>query len=107
VSYHCSKCSWSNKSKNDDVSDSFYEKLVCVFHKFPKYHTKILLGYINTKVGRKYIFKVTDRNESLPHLKVQCFHIATPIIILRYLQLGKPIIRLTIQMYMTFNHSGQ
>jgi hypothetical protein len=28
-----------------------------MFHKFPKYHTKILLGDFNAKVGRKEIFK--------------------------------------------------
>jgi hypothetical protein len=40
------------KDKTDDVKDSFYEELECVFDRFPKYHTKILLGDFSAKVGR-------------------------------------------------------
>jgi hypothetical protein len=36
-----------------------------VFHKFPKYHTKILLGDLNVKAIREDIFKPTIGNESL------------------------------------------
>jgi len=36
-----------------------------VFDHFPKYHTKILLGYFNAKVGRENIFKPTIGQESL------------------------------------------
>jgi hypothetical protein len=36
-----------------------------VFDKFPKYHTKILLGDFNAKVGREDIFKPTVGNEYL------------------------------------------
>jgi hypothetical protein len=36
-----------------------------VFDKFPKNHTKILLGDFNAKVGREDIFKLTIGNESL------------------------------------------
>jgi hypothetical protein len=44
--------------ENDDGSkDSFYEELEEVFDHFPKYHTKILLGDINAKVGREDTFK--------------------------------------------------
>jgi hypothetical protein len=32
------------EDKTDDVKDSFYEELERVFDKFPKYHTKMLLG---------------------------------------------------------------
>jgi hypothetical protein len=32
------------EDKIDDMKDSFYERLECVFHEFPKYHMKILLG---------------------------------------------------------------
>jgi hypothetical protein len=35
------------------------------FFYLPKYHTKILLGDFNAKVGREYIFKPTIGNESL------------------------------------------
>jgi hypothetical protein len=40
------------EDKINDVKDSFYEKLECVYDKFPKYHKKILLDF-NTKVGRE------------------------------------------------------
>jgi hypothetical protein len=49
----------------DGVKHSFYEELECVLDKFPKYHTKILLGDFNSKVGREDIFKPTNGNESL------------------------------------------
>jgi exonuclease III len=42
--------------KTDDVKDSFYEELECVFDKLTKYHMKILLGDFNAKVGREDIF---------------------------------------------------
>jgi hypothetical protein len=40
------------EDKIDDVKDSFYAELERVFDNFPKYHMKILLGDINTKIGR-------------------------------------------------------
>jgi hypothetical protein len=36
-----------------------------MFDKFPKYHTKILLGDFNAKVGREDILKPTTGNENL------------------------------------------
>jgi hypothetical protein len=53
------------EDKTDDVRDSFYEELERVFDKFPKYHTKVLLGDFNAKVGRENIFKPTIGNTSL------------------------------------------
>jgi hypothetical protein len=53
------------EDKTDDVKDSFYEELERVFHEFPKYHMKILLGDFNAKVGREDIFKPTIGNGSL------------------------------------------
>jgi hypothetical protein len=53
------------QDKTDDVKDSFYEELECVFDKYPKYHMNILLGDFNAKVGREDIFKPTARNDSL------------------------------------------
>jgi hypothetical protein len=47
------------------VKDSFYEELERVFDKFPKYHMKILLGDVNSKVDREDIFKLTIGNKSL------------------------------------------
>jgi hypothetical protein len=103
------------EDKTDDVKDIFYEELECVFDKFPKYHTKILLGDFNAKVGREDTFKPTIWNESLHEIindngvrvvifahiktseaKVRCSHIATSINILGHLQMRKPTIRLTI-----------
>jgi hypothetical protein len=49
----------------DDVKDSFYEELECVFDKFPNYHMKILSGDFNAKVGREDIFKLTNGNVSV------------------------------------------
>jgi hypothetical protein len=51
--------------KIDDVKDSFYKKLECVFNKFPKYHMENLLGDFNVKVGMEGIFKQTVGNENL------------------------------------------
>jgi len=56
-----------SEEKSDDSRDRFYEELEQVFYHFPKYHTKILLGDFNAKVGRENIFNVTIGNESLHH----------------------------------------
>jgi len=42
-----------------------FAELEQVFDHFPKYHTKILVGQFNTKVGREHIFKPTIGQESL------------------------------------------
>jgi hypothetical protein len=47
----------STENITDDVKDSFYEELECVFDKFPKYHMNILLEDFSAKVGREDIFK--------------------------------------------------
>jgi hypothetical protein len=47
----------STEDKTDDVEDSFYEELECVFDKFPKYHMTIRLGDFTAKLGREDIFK--------------------------------------------------
>jgi hypothetical protein len=112
------------EDKTDDVKDSFCKELECVFHKFPKYHIKILLGDFNAKVGKENIFKPTIGNESLheisndngvrlvnfttsKNLRVNVLTSQQPYIslywvsassihILGRFQMGKPIIRLTI-----------
>jgi exonuclease III len=58
------------EDKTDDVKGSFYEELERVFGKFPKYHTKILLGDFNAKVGKKDIFKPTIWSESLHEISI-------------------------------------
>jgi hypothetical protein len=52
------------------MKDSFYKELECAFNKFPKYHTKILLGDFNAKVDREDIFKPTIWNESLHKISI-------------------------------------
>jgi exonuclease III len=47
------------EDKPDDVKDSSYKELECVFDKYPKYHTNILSGVFNAKVGKEDIFKQT------------------------------------------------
>ena len=54
-----------SEEKSDSSKDSFYEELEQVFHHFPKYNMKILLGDFNAKVGRENIFKPSIGNESL------------------------------------------
>jgi hypothetical protein len=75
ISYIVSRSRWFHitdlnfhaptQDKTDDVKDSFYRELICVFDKLPKYDTKIFLGDFNAKLGRENIFKPTIRNESL------------------------------------------
>ena len=54
-----------SEEKSDESKDSFYEELEQVFDHFPKYHTKMLLGDFNAKVGRENIFKPTIGQDSL------------------------------------------
>jgi hypothetical protein len=52
------------EDKIDDIKDRFYEELEQAFDKFLRYHTKILLGDFNAKVGREDILKPIIGNES-------------------------------------------
>jgi len=54
-----------SEEKSDEAKDKFYEELEQVFDYFPKYHTKMLLGYFNAKVGRENVFKLAIGQESL------------------------------------------
>jgi hypothetical protein len=75
MSYIILRCRWCDiivlnihaptEDKIDDMKDSFYGELERVFNKFPKYHTEIMLGDFNAKVGREDIFKPITGNESL------------------------------------------
>jgi exonuclease III len=58
------------EDKSNDVKDSFYEELGCVFDQFPRYNMKILLDDFNVKVGRKDIFKLTIGNESSHEISI-------------------------------------
>jgi exonuclease III len=83
-----------------DVKDSFYKELERVFNKVPEYNMKILLGDLNTNVGKEDISKPAIVNESLHEISkdngVRLVNFATSINILGHLQIGKPTIRLTI-----------
>jgi hypothetical protein len=52
-----------SEEKSDDSKDSFNEALEQIL--FIIFHTKILLGDFNAKVGRENIFKQTIGSESL------------------------------------------
>jgi exonuclease III len=52
------------EDKIDEI-DIFYEELERVINKFPKYHPNILLGDLNTMVGKEDILKPTNGNGSL------------------------------------------
>jgi exonuclease III len=66
VSYIVTRGRWNNiiflnvhapsEEKSEESKESFYEELEQVFDHFTKYHTKILLGDLNAKVGRENIF---------------------------------------------------
>jgi hypothetical protein len=49
---------------SDDIKESFYEELGCVFSQFLRYNMKILLGDFNAKVGKEDIFKPIIGNGS-------------------------------------------
>ena len=55
-----------SEEKSKESKDSFYGELEQVFENFLKYHTKILLGDFNAKVGRENILKPTIGQDS-PH----------------------------------------
>jgi exonuclease III len=57
------------ENKTDDTKDRFYEELEHVFDKLRKYHTKILSGDFNAKVGREDIFKPKIGNQSLREMR--------------------------------------
>jgi hypothetical protein len=54
-----------SEEESDDSNDSFCEELEDVFRHFPKYHMESGLGYLNEKLGREDIFKLTIQNDSL------------------------------------------
>jgi hypothetical protein len=103
------------EDKTDDVKDSFYEELECIFDKFPKYHMKNFIGRFQCQSRHGGLFKATAGNENLLKIsndnvlrvvnfatlknlmsKVQCSHIVTFINILGHLQMGTTKFRLTI-----------
>jgi hypothetical protein len=51
--------------ESDDTKDSFYDKLKCVLNQVPRNRTKIPLGDFNANVRKDYIFRQTNKDESL------------------------------------------
>ena len=49
-----------SEEKSDDSKYSFYEELEQGFDHFHKYHTKILLGDFNAKVGEREYFQTDN-----------------------------------------------
>jgi hypothetical protein len=105
----------STEDKIDDMKFRFYEELEHVFHKFPKYHVKILLGNFYVEVGREYSFQPTIGKENLHEIsndsrvrvvnfahpkvllsKVQCSHNVTLINLLGHFLMGRRTTKLTI-----------
>jgi hypothetical protein len=68
--------------REDDVKDSFSEKLGHVFDQFPRYGMKIIMCDFNAKVGSENNFKSTIGNESLHEISndngVRVVNYATP-----------------------------
>ena len=56
---------WLKFIISNDSKDNFYEELEQVFHHFPKYHIKFMLGDFSAKLGRKDTCQPTIRNQSL------------------------------------------
>jgi hypothetical protein len=52
------------EDKSDETKDNFYKESERLLDQFLKYHTEILLGNINAKVGGKDILKSTIGNKS-------------------------------------------
>jgi len=59
----------TTKDRSDDIKDTLYKELECVFDQFLKYHMKILLGDFNEKIGREDIFKQMDGDETLHEIR--------------------------------------
>ena len=55
----------TSEENSDELKESIYEELKRVFNNFHKYHTNIILGDFNTRVGRENIFKPTTGKERL------------------------------------------
>jgi hypothetical protein len=55
----------TTEDKRDVTKENHFKQLQRVLDKFPKYHTKILLGDFIAKVGREDISKPSIGNESL------------------------------------------
>jgi hypothetical protein len=53
--------------KRDGSKDSLYKESEQEVDQFPEYHTKILLGDFNAKLGREDMFKLTTRRV---HMKI-------------------------------------
>jgi exonuclease III len=54
-----------SEEESDYSKDRFYKEIEQVFDNFSKYHTKIMLGDFNVKLGRGDIFKPTNGKDSL------------------------------------------
>jgi hypothetical protein len=53
------------EKKEDEVKDAFYEKLEEVYDSTPRNDVKIILGYLNAKIGREEEFRPYIGKESM------------------------------------------
>jgi len=66
VLYHCFVSACTKRKKVLALKIVFFcEELEQVFHHFPNYNMKILLGDFNAQLGKEDTFKPTIENESL------------------------------------------
>ena len=59
-----------SEEKSEERKVKFYEELEQVFDHFPEYHTKILLGDFNAKVGILFANQQLDRRASIRILMI-------------------------------------
>jgi len=76
LSYRVLRGRWRNiilvnvHAPSEESKDKFYEELEQVFDHFPEYHTKILLGDFNAKVGILFANQQLDRRASIRILMI-------------------------------------
>jgi hypothetical protein len=110
----CSDVPAPREDRTDDLKEIFYEELEPMFDKFPKYHTKMLIGDLSVQVGKEDSFKPTIENERLHEnsndngvgvgnyatsenqVNIQCFHIVTFINLLPHLLMERLTMKFTI-----------
>ncbi|PNF13763.1 hypothetical protein B7P43_G13144 [Cryptotermes secundus] len=58
------------KDQIDDMKGSFCDELERVFHKFPKYNIKILLGEFGAKLGKVFRHILIERHNQIDHILI-------------------------------------
>jgi len=58
-------CTCTNRRKNDDEKENFYEDLDQIYEECPKRDVKIIIGDLNAKIGQEEIYRPIIRKYSL------------------------------------------